>query len=118
MYEDWKQLGKEYKESRIPIRNKIIELKNEKARLETSKYRRKKAEIEAIESKIIDIDDQLKLLNAMDRDLQEIGRESEHYFDRGWWRSEKYTLNSRHAKLPTIYYGFIEYECECEGWNQ
>ncbi|WHH58295.1 hypothetical protein [Petroclostridium sp. X23] len=108
MYEQWKQLGEEYKKSSRLIRRRIMELNNERAKLEAAKYRKKKADKEEIKVRIKEIEDRLKPLNAMHRDLIEIGREAANYFERGWWRSDKYTLNSKKSRLPCIYYGYIE----------
>lgn len=42
-----------------------------------------------------EIAEELRLLRQMYRTTKEIGREAEHYYERGWWRSEIYTVNSR-----------------------
>lgn len=54
------------------------------------------------------------LLNIY-RTTREIGREAANYYEGSWWRSEKYTCNSRKSRRPVICYGFIEEESdECK----
>ena len=44
------------------------------------------------------LENDLKILRAMERDCREMGRECLHYYEGGWWRSEHYTLNARKSR--------------------
>lgn len=57
-----------------------------------------KREIELLERQSpvkIDLEERLNILNQMYRTTTEIGREAEHYYEKGWCRSAIYTLNAR-----------------------
>lgn len=54
---------------------------------------------------IIELDDRLRPLKVMYNDLREVTQEVEHYYDRSWWRSEKYTFNKYIKPKQFIYAG-------------
>jgi hypothetical protein len=47
---------------------------------------------------VCSIVNRLKPLIEMQKDLREVTKEVEHYYDRGWWRSEAYTCNKRKSR--------------------
>lgn len=82
----WKELNtisKEYEEQRHILRSK---LRAEEDYFDT--LTKEDENYKAVEQRV-------KLLRSMERDLREISRESKHYYEKGWWRSECYTHNSR-----------------------
>jgi uridine kinase len=87
-----KELAKEYKASMCLLSNRIKELVSLKIQLQESSKDPEK------DPDVIDLNDRINKLSLMQRDTQEVTKEVEHYFDRWWWRSEKYTLNSRKAR--------------------
>jgi hypothetical protein len=96
---DWKMWGElvsEYKASLKTLNGRIDEL--------TSK---KDAAIKACmklhndpqkDSDVIDLADRMKPIINMRNDLRELTKEVSHYYDKGWWRSEKYTFNQRKSR--------------------
>ena len=97
--DEFKKLGNEYKISKIAIKSRIELLVKDRTFLENKlkiiKYEHKREEIEL---KITELNDRLRPLNAIYRDLSEIGREASNYYKRSWWRSEKYTCNKRKSR--------------------
>lgn len=91
-------LGREYRGSAKLVADRIDLLKGEKERLE--KQKGCKADIENLKIRI-------NALQIIHRTTREIGTEAKNYYKRGWWRSEKYTTNSKKSRLPVFYYGFI-----------
>jgi len=87
-----KELANQYKQSAEPIKKRISELTRLKEFLEA---RTKNPEINP---EIIAIKERLGPLKNMLKDMTEITKEIEHYYDRWWWRSEKYTLNQRKVR--------------------
>lgn len=47
---------------------------------------------------IAEVDKRLTDLRSILKDVKEVTKEIEHYFDKRWWRSEKYTLNARKSR--------------------
>jgi len=84
-----KELAKEYKLSLKALNERINELKCQKDMLALRPYSPIR------EGDIDEIKDRLKPLVAMQTDLKAVTQEVKHYYDRSWWRSEKYTLNQR-----------------------
>lgn len=84
-----KELAKEYKLSLRELNIRINELKSQKDMLALKPYSPiREGEIEELKAR-------LKPLVAMQSDLKTVTKEVKHYYDRSWWRSEKYTLNQR-----------------------
>ncbi|MBB6219011.1 hypothetical protein HNQ80_005189, partial [Anaerosolibacter carboniphilus] len=100
----FKRLGREYRKSVKLIRKRIQQLKIELEVLEFEKGPRKNSDI-PLEIQILK--ERLKALQEIYRTTSEIGVEAGNYYKRGWWRSEKYTTNSRKSRLPILYHGFI-----------
>ncbi len=93
-----KELLKEYEKSIVALNNRINELSKIKGHLsETSPV--DDLQIEAIIERI-------KPLRMMLYELKEVVQEIDHYYDRSWWRSEKYTCN-RPKSRKFIFVGFI-----------
>lgn len=83
------ELAKEYKQSLKLLSKRINELKIQKRKLALQPYSlEREGELEEIRLR-------LKPLNAMISDLKTVTKEVERYYDRGWWRSEAFTLNQR-----------------------
>jgi len=100
-----KELADEYRKSVQALNKRINELENLKEFL----IRRTK------DPDLIELNERLKLLKIMQRETMEVAKEIEHYYDRSWWRSEKYTLNRRKSRKfiysePIYYEDFDEYE--------
>mgnify|MGYP000843895814 FL=1 len=102
-----RQLAKEYKQSAVLIDKRIKELTKIKKFLEA------RTKNPGSDPKIKELNCRLKDLNRMMKDLKEVTKEIEHYYDKGWWRSEKYTLNQRKARR-FIYVEPIYDECSDE----
>jgi len=105
-----KELANEYKRSADILNKRVIELQKVKDFLTAHTKDPEK------DPQIIELKDRIKPLNAMLNDLKEVTKEVIHYYDKGWWRSEKYTLNKRKSR-KFIYSEPIYYEAcdECEG---
>lgn len=90
------QLAKEYKESLRLLTGRISILKIKLKEMEQDRNTSK--------SDIRELRQRLKPLMAMQRDLREISKEVKNYYVRSWWRSERYTCNSRKARrfIPYI----------------
>ena len=87
-------LAKEYKKSLKLLSSRINILKIKLKKLE-NKHKIYKYEIRELHQR-------MKPLTAMQRDLGEAAKEVKNYYVRSWWRSEKYTCNTRKARR-TIY---------------
>ncbi len=83
------ELAKEYKQSLKILIQRINELKEQKKMLALQSYSPER------EGDIEELRDRLKPLNSMLSDLKAVTKEVEHYYDRGWWRSEAFTLNQK-----------------------
>lgn len=84
-----KELAKEYKQSLRLLSKRITGLKIKVSKLALQDYSPERdKELEELRARI-------KLLNSMLPDLKAVTKEVEHYYDKGWWRSETYTQNSR-----------------------
>lgn len=81
-------LADEYKSTLKIIRKKVRLLEIEKQKLEHIEDCRKLEEIKI----------KLNILKSMERDTREIEKEVRNYYEGGWWRSEKYTLNQRKSR--------------------
>ena len=72
--------------------------------------------------KTLEDPDRIKPLKLLKKEALEVTKEIEHYFDKGWWRSEKYTLNARHSAPRYLYFGCVHDadgdECEEEGADE
>ena len=77
-----KKLADEYKRTLKALNKRITELRKQREEVEDEK-------------KVNDINNRLSIFYAMQRDVREVEKEVRHYYDKGWWRSEKYTCNSR-----------------------
>jgi hypothetical protein len=104
-----KELAKEYKKSISLLNQRINELLMDKIRLISE------SEDPDKDPNIVILEDRIKPLKHMQRDSKETAKEVEHYFDSGWWRSEKYTLKSRKSRKfvycePTYYDSVNEFE--------
>lgn len=84
-----KELAKEYKQSLRLLSKRINELKIERRKLALQDYSLER------EGELDELRLRLKPLNAMLSDLKTVTKEVDHYYDRGWWRSEAFTLNQR-----------------------
>lgn len=110
-----KELANEYKRSADILNKRVIELQKVKDFLTTH------TKDPETDPQIIELNDRLKPLVNMLNDLKEITREINHYYDKGWWRSEKYTLNKRKSRKfiysePAGY--ILEYEPTTEGTDE
>lgn len=79
-------LSAEYKVSLAALQDRIDQLQAAKQQTETNSGMEQ------------ELKDRLKVLTEMQVDLKDLTREVRHYYDRGWWRSEKFTLNARKAR--------------------
>lgn len=73
------ELSEDYKEAAVPLRRRLSQLRGELASATDSE------EIWHIKRRIAELTPMLTQMNEL-ADL------TEHYYDRGYWRSEKYTL--------------------------
>lgn len=96
-WKELEELSSEYREQRQIILTRLKRLEEE---LEVSPDPEYYKELEK----------RIKLLRSMERDMREIGRESEHYYEKGWWRSEHYTHN---ARKPRNYSFAAPHETDC-----
>lgn len=87
-----RELAKEYKRSLGLLNNRTMELTKQREFLSARVLDPEK------DSRIIELNDRLKPLKEMQRELREVTKEVEHYYDRGHWRSEKYTFNQRKSQ--------------------
>ena len=87
-----KELAKEYKKSLKALNKRINDIVL--LRIKLLAVTKSPAE----DPEIIDLIDRLKPLRIMRKDLIEVTREVENYYVKGWWRSEKYTLNARKSR--------------------
>jgi len=83
------QLAREYRKSLQLITSRINILKIRLKELEQDRSIPKED--------IQELQKRLKPLLAMQRDAREVTKEVKNYYDRSWWRSEKYTCNNRKA---------------------
>lgn len=79
------------------------ELNKKKKELEKNKKENKEFEIN-------DLKHRLNKLANIYRTTREIGIESGNYYKKEWWRSEKYTVNSRKSRPHICYYGPRKYD--------
>jgi len=110
-----KELAEEYKKSITMLNKRITELQKVKDFLTAHTKDPEK------DPEVIELKDRLKPLVTMLNDLREVTREIEHYYDRSWWRSEKYTCNARKSRRfiysrPTGY--LLEHEPTTEGTDE
>ncbi len=84
-----KELASEYKLSLGALNERITELKIRERELSLRQYSPWR------ESEMEGLKERLKPLNSMMGDLKAVIKEIEHYYDRGWWRSEEFTVNQR-----------------------
>lgn len=91
-----KELAREYRKSLKMITRRVNDLKPILKQLEQNP----KKNIDQIEELRL----RFKPLLSMQRDLQEVSREVEHYYDRSWWRSEKYTHNRKKSRQTVSYF--------------
>ena len=103
------ELAKEYKRSLQLITDRIEELKMKKKELEAKFKTNDKVHI-GVSKSLIEIENRLKPLLQIQRNVREIGIEVNNYYERSWWRSEKYTLNTRKSRriVPAIFNVFEE----------
>ncbi len=103
------ELTKEYKKSLQLITDRIEELKMKKKELEAKIKTKDKVHIDVSKS-LIEIENRLIPLLQIQRNVREIGIEVNNYYERSWWRSEKYTLNTRKSRriVPSIFNVFEE----------
>lgn len=97
------QLAREYKKSLKLISNRINILRKELNKIE------KDCQLSKEEKRLRnrELRERLKPLYAMHRDLRCIYWTVKNYYEPGWWRSEKYTCNSRKTRRPVLYIGNI-----------
>lgn len=88
---DLKELAQEYRESRELLVKRIKEIEDKG---------------------IGEHDEELKLLYSMARDISAVIQVLEHYYERGYWRNEDYTLNARKSRkhYAPFYYDVYFYE--------
>lgn len=115
----FRRLGREYRQSGNLILNRICELKAQIEAFDIAKQGADRKSKRKLQTEIELLEDRIKALQAIHRTTKEIGIEANNYYKRGWWRSEKYTTNSRKSRLPVFYYGFIikdedEYQREAD----
>lgn len=91
------ELAKEYAKSLQLITDRIEELKIKKKEIEIRLELENERDIEVNKS-LIQIEDRLKHLLQIQRNVREISIEVKNYYERSWWRSEKYTLNCRKSR--------------------
>lgn len=103
------ELAKEYKRSLQLITDRIEELKMKKKELEAKLKTNDKVHI-GVSKSLIEIENRLRPLLQIQRNVREIGIEVNNYYERSWWRSEKYTLNTRKSRriVPAIFNVFEE----------
>lgn len=92
-------LEAEYKESLDLLNNRISDLTRQRDFLEARTRDPEK------DPAIIELDDRLRPLKAMQADLREVTKEVEHYYEKSWWRSEKYTFNKYIKPRQFVYAG-------------
>lgn len=91
-----KGLTREYKYSLSLLNQRIEELtKSKEAAVQVC--RKNNSDPEKDEAVCV-LKNRISPLNKMRNDLREVTKEVTHYYDRGWWRSEKYTLNQRKSR--------------------
>ncbi|WP_202710593.1 hypothetical protein [Sporosalibacterium faouarense] len=107
--ENYKELGREYEKSLKMISDRITKLKTEKEELENM-TKNCHGNDSNIKERITNIEDRLKPLLIIRRNVRETGREVSNYYERSWWRSEKYTLNRRKSRriVPSVINVFEE----------
>jgi hypothetical protein len=104
-----KELAKGYKKSLEVLNNRISKLEKLKA------FRIRRTKDPEKDPDIIELNIRLRPLKMMLNDLRAVTREVEHYYDKGWWRSEKYTLNQRKSR-SSLYFGPI-YDEACDEYG-
>ncbi|SHK46303.1 hypothetical protein [Tepidibacter formicigenes] len=113
-----KEIGKEYQNSCRLLSKKMKELNNRKKQLEESKIKvKRKNAIEYVDNEIHQLKDRLNKLARMYRTTREIGIEARNYYNKEWWRSEEYTVNSRKSRPYIPYYGATKYDYEYESYS-
>lgn len=91
-----KELAKEYKYSLSLLNKRIAELSAKKnAAVQICK--KLKIDPEKDEAVCV-LKNRIVPLNRMRNDLREVTKEVVHYYDRSWWRSERYTQNERKSR--------------------
>jgi hypothetical protein len=91
-----KELASEYRISLTQLNKRIKELTEQK---NSAIQACKKLKIDPQkDGTVIELADRISPLAKMRNDLREVTKEVTHYYDRGWWRSEKYTLNQRKSR--------------------
>ena len=83
------ELAKSYKQSIKLLSKRVTELRIQKQELALQPYSPER------EGEMEELRQRLKPLNSMLSDLKTVSKEVEHYYDKGWWRSEAFTLNQR-----------------------
>ena len=73
------EMSAEYRAQAAALKQRIEELE---AQYAASRNKRERLALEG----------RIRILNSMCRDAKELAALTEHYYDRGYYRSEKYTL--------------------------
>ncbi len=95
-WKTWGELVSEYKASLKALNSCIDELTIKKdATIQACKKLHNDPQKD---SDVIDLADRMKPIINMRNELREITKEVTHYYDRRWWRSEKYTFNQRKSR--------------------
>jgi hypothetical protein len=89
-------LVKQYKESLKLLHNRIKVLSGAKDDAIKCCWKRKQDPNR--DPDVIELNDRLKHLNNIVKDLNEVTKEVQHYYDRWWWRSETLTCNQRKSR--------------------
>jgi hypothetical protein len=92
----WNEFSNSYKATVKILNNRIDEL-NSKKDVAIQACKRLHVDPQK-DAGVIDIENRIKPLVNMRNDLREVTKEITHYYDKGWWRSEKYTLNQRKSR--------------------
>ena len=87
-----KELIPKYKESIKLLSSRIEELNKIRSFLISHTLNPDK------DPKIITLNVRINPLKEMLNDLKKVTQEVKNYYERGWWRSEKYTLNQRKSR--------------------
>ena len=88
----WEELSKEYRKSLKQLNSRINELTETKTNLQS-------------ESEIIQIEERLKPLRNMQRELAILSREVQRYYEKSWYRSPDYSFNARKGRGQKFMYG-------------
>lgn len=102
-----KELAEKYRLSLSLLRKRIAEL-TERRDIAIAACRRLHQDPKC-DVTVIELEDRIRPLKNMYTDLREVTREIEHYYERSWWRSGKYTCNQNKpapAKCDEEFYKF------------